>query len=221
MKIKKILLIIFCFAILTILCSCNSSNRDLHSDFLNYYSDKFEKYIFHTPNGTEMYVLNLEKENIEHNPKVILHLSIGLTDDELKYQWLQKTPDKRKTELQYCANLVIDYAKNSGWKNDYYLYVVADETNEGYGYDMVYDYEQDKIYIPNSESIIIQMYEQFGTFDKSKILDIKDGKNFLLQNGFVTLKHNEIETQYTSRGYTVYILDGEFKESFKKDSTVY
>ena len=221
MKIKRLFLIVICLIILTNLCACNSSNKDLKSDFLNYYSDEFEKYIFHTPNGTEMYVVNLKKENTENNPKVVLDLIIGVTDDELKYQWLQKTPDERKNDLKYCANLVIDYAKANGWKNNYYLYIVADETSKSYGYDAVYDFEQDNLYVPNSENIIIQMYEQFGTLSTSKILETQAGTDFLLNNGFVTLKHNEIETQYHSRSYTVYISDGVFKESSKKDSTVY
>lgn len=221
MKIKRLFLIVICLTALTNLCACNSSNKDLKSDFLGYYSDEFEKYIFHTPNGTEMYVVNLEKESVKDNPKVILNLIVGLTDDELKYQWLQKTPDERNAELKYCANLVIEYAKSSGWKNDYYLYIVVDETNETYGYDTVYDYERDTIYIPNTENIIIQMYEQFGTLGRSKISETQDGVDFLLDNGFVTLKHNEIEIQYHSRGYTVYILDGVFKDSSKKDSTAY
>lgn len=218
---KRVFTAIICIYMILFFCSCNSFNHDLESDFLSYYSDVFDKFIFHTPNGTEMYVVSLEKENMNSNPKIILTLIVGESDEELQYQWLKQSPEERKTDLQYCSNLVIDFAKASAMENDYYLYIVVHETGDQYFCDTVYDYEQDTIFISNNESTFIQMYEQFGTFIYNNIKDLPDGKDFLISNGFARLKHNELETVFTNRSYTVYIIDGEFNKGFKEESTAY
>lgn len=61
------------------------------------------------------------------------------------------------------------------------------------------------------------MYQEFGTFSKENLSKTQVGKDFLIENGLATLKHNEIE--YKSMfSYTVFIDNGEFKSYGEDDS---
>lgn len=92
-----------------------------------------------------MWVLDFEKEDVPHNARVVLSLVVGISNDEVKYQWFLKTPDGRKAILRECSELVIDYAKANNWNNDYYLYINVDQTNESSSCYSIYDYEKDEV----------------------------------------------------------------------------
>ena len=47
------------------------------------------------------------------------------------------------------------------------------------------------------------------------------GADFLIENGFATLKHGELETNHATNSYKVSILDGAFKEYGKEKSSCY
>lgn len=225
MKLKKLnkFVLLLCCCISIFLCSaCNSNNKDYKSDFLDYYSEDFNKYIFYTAENTEMYVVNLEKEEKDNNANVVLDLIVGITDDNLKYDWMQKSPEERKTDLKSVAELVIKYANHKGWNNSYNLYIVVDETDSTGGIDTVYDYETNTIWIPNKEKIYANMYEKYSTFSLSEISEMQDGEDFLIENDLAYLKHNELEYIYTTNSFTVYInADGEFKRINENDSDRY
>lgn len=65
------------------------------------------------------------------------------------------------------------------------------------------------------------MYQKFATFSQSKIADMDGGADFLIENGFATLKHGELETNHATNSYKVFILDGAFKEYGKEKSSCY
>ena len=218
--VMTISIICFCFGLLFI-TGCNSENIDYKKLFLTYYENEFDKYTFHTSDGTEMWVLDFEKEDVSRNPRVLLSLVVGISDDELKYQWFLKTPDERKSILKECSELVIDYAKANNWDNDYYLYIRVDQTNEFSSCYSIYDYEQDKVWISDMESVYTDMYQSYGTFCQSDIAEMEGGTDFLIENGFSTLKHGELETNHATNSYKVSILDGAFKEYDKEKSSCY
>ena len=215
------ILILCCCLGMVFLSGCNSRNDDYKASFLAYYENEFDKYIFHTSDGTEMWILNFEKENVSRNPRVVLSLVVGISDDELKYQWFLKTPDERKSILKECSELVIDYAKANNWDNDYYLYIKVDQTNEFSSCYSIYDYEQDKVWISDMESVYTDMYQAYGTFCQSDIAEMEGGTDFLIENGFATLKHGELETNHITNSYSVAISDGTFKEYGKEKSSRY
>lgn len=215
---KRILAImISLFIVLTSLSGCKSKDTNMRDSFTEFYSDTFEKNVFYTAANTEMSVASLYKENSSRNARVVLSLVLGASDKtrNLSYQWLQHSYDERKKDLRQCGNLVVDFAKNEGWKNDYYLFVkiidIYDSCN------IVYDYENDSIYIPNCEDTFIDMYQEFGTFSKENLSKTQVGKDFLIENGLATLKHNEIEYK-SIFSYTVFIDNGEFKSYGEDDS---
>lgn len=205
------------------LCSCSkkTSEEGMTNSFLEYSLGKTNgKYnrVFTTSNGTEMVVSELQKENAT-SPKVILSVDIGNTDIKEKlYQWIISPVNVRMDDYRECAEMVIKYAKNENWDNDYYLYV---NTRNIYGScDVVYDYEKDMIYIPNAENIYKEMFEQFGTFNVKDIAEADNGSDFIIDNNLGYWQHNELETKDTT-SYSIFLHDGKFSEYEKDKSTAY
>lgn len=205
------------------LCSCSkkTSEEGMTNSFLEYSLGKTDgKYnrVFTTSNGTEMVVSELQKENAT-SPKVILSVDIGNTDIKEKlYQWIISPVSMRMDDYRECAEMVIKYAKNENWNNDYYLYV---NTRNIYGScDVVYDYEKDMIYIPNAENIYKEMYEQFGTFHVKDVAEADGGTDFIIDNNLGYWQHNELETK-DATSYSIFLHDGKFSEYEKDKSTAY
>lgn len=223
-KIHKILLLTSIVTVgMLFLCSCSKKTPDekLTDSFLEYSlgktDGKFNR-VFTTSNGTEMVISALTKEDT-HYPKVLLSVEIGNTDFKNQiYQWITSPVSMRMDDYRECAEMVIKYAKNENWNNNYYLYV---KTSNIYGScDIVYDYEKDIIYIPNKENIHKEMYEKFGTYNVKDVAELDGGADFIIDNNLGHWKHNELETTY-STSYTVYMHDGEFSEYGKDESTAY
>ena len=178
---------------------------------------KFNR-VFTTSNGTEMVISELTKEDV-HYPKVLLSVEIGNTDFKNQiYQWITSPVNVRMDDYRECAEMVIKYAKNENWDNDYYLYV---NTRNIYGScDVVYDYEKDMIYIPNAENIYKEMYEQFGTFHAKDVAEADGGTDFIIDNNLGYWQHNELETKDVT-SYSIFLHDGKFSEYEKDKSTAY
>lgn len=219
-KISIIVTIIVC---ILCLCSCSKKTPDekLTDSFLEYSlrktDGKFNR-VFTTSNGTEMVISELTKEDA-HYPKVLLSVEIGNTDFKNQiYQWITSSVNVRMDDYRECAEMVIKYAKNENWDNDYYLYV---NTRNIYGScDVVYDYEKDIIYIPNAENIYKEMYEQFGTFHAKDVAKADGGTNFIIDNNLGYWQHNKLETKDVT-SYSIFLHDGKFSEYEKDKSTAY
>lgn len=219
-KISIIVPIIVC---ILCLCSCSKKTPDekLTDSFLEYSlgktDGKFNR-VFTTSNGTEMVVSELQKEDVIF-PKVILSVDIGNTDFKNQiYQWITSPVNVRMDDYRECAEMVIKYAKNENWDNDYYLYV---NTRNIYGScDIVYDYEKDMIYIPNAENIYKEMFEQFGTFSVKDVTEADGGTDFIIDNNLGYWQHNELETK-DATSYSIFLHDEKFSEYEKDKSTAY
>lgn len=219
-KISIIVPIIIC---ILCLCSCSNKTPDekLTDSFLEYSlgetDGKFNR-VFTTSNGTEMVVSELQKEDVT-SPKVILSVDIGNIDFKNQiYQWITSPVSMRMDDYRECAEMVIKYAKNENWDNDYYLYV---NTRNIYGScDVVYDYEKDIIYIPNAENIYKEMFEQFGTFYTKDITEADNGSDFIIDNNLGYWQHNELEIKDVT-SYSIFLHDGKFSEYEKDKSTAY
>ncbi len=217
---KKWLSVALCVLLLVSLCACSKKkDNDFSDSFKEYHSGSVDgDYIISSQNGVSFMFLSLEKEKDSSSPYVVLDLQM-LGNDKLEYDWLKLSPDVRKSELRSYGDMVIEYAKANNWNNRYYLYVTL---SYGYSSHIVYDYEQDTIWIPKNEFVLLSMYEQFGTMSYSKLEETEDGKNFLVRNGLAEMVHGEIEYTYSADGYNVYISsEGEFKDYGKSKSTAY
>lgn len=223
-QVRKILLLVSLVTVGTLfLCSCsqNTAEEKLTDSFLEYTLGKTDgksNRVFATSNGTEMVVSELKKEDANF-PKVVLYVDIGNTDFKEKlYQWLTSPISKRMDDYRECAEMVIKYAKSENWDNNYYLYIC---TRNIYGdCDVIYDYEKDLIYIPNSENVYKEMYEKFGTFNVKNVAEADNGSNFIIDNNLGYWQHNELETN-DATSYTIFLNDGKFSEYEKDKSTAY
>lgn len=223
-QVRKILLLVSLVTVgILFLCSCsqNTAEEKLTDSFLEYTlgktDGKFNR-VFATSNGTEMVVSELKKEDANF-PKVVLYVDIGNTDFKEKlYQWLTSPISKRMDDYRECAEMVIKYAKSENWDNNYYLYIC---TRNIYGdCDVIYDYEKDLIYIPNSENVYKEMYEKFGTFNVKNVAEADGGTDFIIDNNLGYWKHNELETK-DATSYSIFLHDGKFSEYEKDKSTAY
>lgn len=221
-KIHKILLLTSIVTVgMLFLCSCSKKTPDekLTDSFLEYSlgktDGKFNR-VFTTSNGTEMVISALTKEDT-HYPKVLLSVEIANTDFKNQiYQWITSPVSMRMDDYRECAEMVIKYAKNENWNNNYYLYV---KTSNIYGScDIVYDYEKDIIYIPNAENIYKEMFEQFGTFNVKDVAEADGGSDFIIDNNLGYWQHNELETK-DSTSYSIFLHDGKFSE-YEKDKSI-
>lgn len=215
---KKAALMLFIILSAITLCSC-SSKTDLKESFIDYHKNKLDNKTFTTSTNKEMIIIDLEKES-SSNPKVILTVCIGgeSSVNDVTYDWLQLSPEERKSELKECGDMLIQYAKDNNWSNDYYLYVNLCQVFDGC--NIVYDYEQDDIWIPNCESTFIEMYKKFNTFYKKDLEESQEGIDFLVNKDLAYIKHDQVEYNHTS-SYGVYISDGKFESFNEEDSTKY
>lgn len=220
MKFYKKFTIIFVMSLAIFQFSSCSSNDNLKESFVNYYKEKINDYIFTTSLGTQIVIGGFYKENNTSNPKVVFNVYIGGNpqSNEQVYKWLELSPNERKEDLKECGDMVTKYAQDNNWSNDYYLYVNA--SNIYNACSIVYDYEQDKIFIPNCEDTFLEMYQKFGTFYKKELEETQEGINFLIENDLAYMKHNKIEYR-NILSYNVFINDGEFKSYGEDNSSVY
>lgn len=171
-------------------------------------------YNYISAEGIEYYLSWLEKEDTKYDSHVIL--TVWMEDDQL-YKFMELSVQTKKSELRTISDFVIDFAKENNWDNSYYLYIVAGDEIE---YRYVYDYEKDTIWIPKLESVFIEMYERFDVASPWDIekLGTKEAIDFLVNNGFGEIKHNEYESKFYSVGYNVMINDeGEFSTKNNSD----
>lgn len=210
---KKLLLIASLIGLSFAITACG--NEETKSDPFREYHFGSDNRVFQTSIGTEYVIDYMAKEENAHEPKVVYSLWIGNTEPAEKiYNWCQMSVEERKADLRECGEMVIDYTKDKGWDNDYYLYININSIYNGQ--NLVYDYESDSLYIPTTESIFMEMYEKFGTMSCRKLEEIDGGIDFLLNNNLAQMKHNEIEYK-TLHLSGVQIYDGKFSNFIEFD----
>lgn len=190
------ILLLTVFLISLAACSSESNDKNLKEAFAEFQSDKCNGDVFYTSRGTEMVISELAKE-VSDSPKVVFTVFIGNEGNiyEQEYQWMNLTPDEKKADLKECGEMVIEYANSQNWDNDYYLYIT---TSGLYApdCDVVYDYENNWLYVPEVEETYIEMYNQFDTLSESTISETQAGRTFLIENGLAHEQHGEIEIDY-------------------------
>lgn len=206
---KKKILALLIIAATSSLLGCGqdtSSESTLTQNYIDY-SNSGER-VFYTSSGTEYVIDTLEKESTEFEPNVVYSLFIGNTEPDQKvYNWCTMSIEERKADLKECGDMIIEFAKNEKWDNDYYLYININQIYNGQ--DIVYNYETDSLYVPTTESIFMTMYEQFGTLYAKDLEKINGGIDFLINNNLASIKHDEIQHKTPSPS-GVRIYEGKF-----------
>ena len=208
--LKRTMLILLCFLISSAITACGDkmTEREKFTSFLGE-----EGTVIRSKSGIDMCVVSLDKEN-SSTPKVVIQISPNESLYTQTYNWMCLSATEQTEDLKDFGDKVISYAKEENWDNDYYLYVsfICSDIS------IVYDYEMDTLWIPNNIDTYKEMYEKFNTLAKSKLTETEEGQNFLVENNFATIKHNEVEMSHSDMCYTVYISNGEFS-SYGKDGS--
>ena len=214
----------FLIALFMVALSCGCSLKpdfDFTEEFYQHHQiDVTEAY--NLPSGAKVrFTVNKEKSSFQ--PTVVIEVlpafqekyTNGYTDmkqrDQFTYKWQKMSVSQKKDELKKVGDMLISYAKIDNWKNDYYLYVVFWGSQ-----DYVYDYEKDNLYIPHFEDKEQLMYETFGTFDTELVSTKNGGKEFLVNNGYATMKHGELEWTYDYQSYCIICHEGKIFEINKE-----
>ena len=231
LRIKTyIVLFLLCLISFNFVACNNSIEYDIEADYLKYHSQK-EREIFDLSNGLKVSIDYIHKSN-ETNPTVMVQLTsttywmfesnngYSSTSNAYSalYQWGNQSIDEKKADLRKIGSKFIEYAKATNWDNHYYLYVSL----HTYCGDFIYDYECDKIWIPNQFDLQMMMYETFGTFEDSDLLHSSTGGSWLLENNLAKTIHGEIEINSNNFDYyNIYIDDeGNIYTRDKKSSSL-
>lgn len=224
-KSKMLLIALFCVG-LYCLSGCGKRDRnDFRENFNEFLGKEYPQDASHDINqhnnfifdsGINLYFLDLEKSN---DNQTYIILTVLFEDENSLYKWINNETDERKLTLKECGDIIIKYAKENNWNNDYYLFIKMQDTYD-VGCNIVYDYETNDIWIPNVEYIYRTMFEKFNTFDRDIIYKTEEGRDFLIENKLCKEKHGELENNYPY-SYDVYINDGKFCSVFEDYSTKY
>lgn len=190
-------------------CSTNSDEKlteEFHEHLKSYYT--FSGTSVFSSDHLSLYDPYIEIEEVEYGTYHVI-ASMGSRINPAN-QVLEISLEELKKEMQYFADVTIDFAKAKQMDNDYYLYV--DFPTLEFGLQFVYDYEEDVLYIPQKYDLYYQMYSKFQTLEQNEIANTEAGIEWLVLNGFGEIKHKEYESILDLEYPSVFLNDnGEFK----------
>ena len=232
LQIKNYIVFFLLFSIFLSFTACNShAQYDLKADYSKYHSQN-EREIFEISNELKVSIDYIHRSS-EANPKVIVQLTSttywmfespsGYSSTTEAYsslfKWGKLNIEKKKSELRRLGEKFIEYAKSANLDNNYYLYVSL-HTFCG---EFIYDYECDKIWLPKQLDLQMIMYETFGTFKDTDLLNSSEGKSWLGKHNLARNVHGQIEINSNNFDYyNIYISDdGEFFTRNPQSSSLY
>lgn len=193
----------FCIAIFATLmiwlifsgCSANSDKKltDEFNGYLKKYYTFTEEYTYPFLYSSEKLRFGeaiLEVEDVDYGTYHIVATMGNMLTNPRDQIW-SISANELKQEMKKFAETFISFAKEKDMDNDYYLYIKIYYNHLSC---FVYDYEKDILYIPEKHDQYREMYSLFGTTSDSEISKTQEGVNWLVQNGFGEIKHNEYES---------------------------
>lgn len=214
----KKMLFALCVAIL--LAGCSAENRSIEDDFVNFLG---EEGILELPSGYGIFksLIGAEIEGADTDQRVIVSLDL-LMDSEHEADsdyFVAHELNVIKSDLKVVGEKFIEYAQSAEMENDYYLYV-----EQGIDKKIVYDYEEDTLYVPKNYGSYKAIYQAFDSTDIDKISNTEKGVKFLVALGFGEIKHGVFERDLNfSRddGTGVYIYEGTFEGKWLEQALTY
>lgn len=215
-----IIALTMCFAI----AGCNKEEEKTMQEYFAEYLGLDSQYgEIELPSCVKPRISHFEKEN-GYAPRVWLCLTALEMDDSDLYAWLKTSVDEKKSDLKGIGDKVVAYANSKNWNNNYYLYI-----SFRYGTDdveTIYDYEKEKLYVPNCDHYYLEMYEKFGTCSDYAIKDMTGGADWLVSKGLGEYKHGKFELFYSFDNsplvsMRVWCYDGKFTIRDASKSTMF
>lgn len=206
---KKLLPIVLALMILLTACGASSSNS------FNNYLDESDTYSNRLlPSGATIKSFDLQRDDDQYY--TVLSFTPYFDDSNI-YAWAALAPKVQKEDMEYIAEMVIDYATSKEWDNDYYLYITSGTGSVSF----VYDYEAGTLFYPPNIGILRFMYKEFDTMDAKELLEKEHGEDFLVKYNMAEIKHKKLELVTSTPSCTVGINDGKFSHSGLAESKIY
>lgn len=218
-KLTAIFALLVAFTMCFSLAGCNKEKeKTMQEDFAEFYSEKNQEnseYLFlKTKSGAQIWNISFEKEEAS-KPRVVIDFEFDSSYTETAeykknmYNYICQSTSQIKSDLKGLGDMVVEYAKEKKWDNNYYLYVVLSLYE--YHNDFVYNYETDTLYVPKKLSVVKEMYKNFSTFYQPDIAKMDGGTEWLVSKELGTIKHGEYEGDYDAlESYSVWISQGKF-----------
>lgn len=213
-KTTKLFCAVLAIILASLLCSmlvaCGDEEKTIQEDFAEYLGLDSQYGEIELKSGIKTHISRFEKEN-GYAPKVWLCLTSVVMEDSDLYSWIASSVDEKKSDLKGVGDKVVAFANSKNWDNNYYLYI-------SFNYDIevetIYDYEKEKLYVPNCDHYYLEMYEKFGSCSDFAIKDMTGGADWLVSKGLGEYKHGKFELFYSSNSplVSMYIWcnDGKF-----------
>lgn len=217
--LSLIMTLALCFAFVG--CGDKKTIRQQFADYLGLNSEFGE---IELKSGTKTHIFFFEQEDgYQHRAWLDIQYDTRANNGDKKlYDWLKLSTADKKNDLKLVGDKVIAFAKEKQWSNNYYLYITFQYEIE---VQTVYDYETDKIYIPNCDAYFIEMYDNFKSCNDYAIKDMKGGADWLVSKGLGEYKHGEFELFSTLKSpltsMTIWCSDGKFRINDTNKSTSY
>ncbi|MCK4410314.1 MAG: hypothetical protein KAW67_09520 [Candidatus Eisenbacteria sp.] len=202
----------FCCLLLLLLAlglAASCADVDPAAGWSDYLIRNAGEHVLTLPSGQEplSVLINMGVEKREYAPRVVVNWMYMEGD-----QTYILDRDAIRTDLKYLGDLAVGFAKESGWSNDYYLYVAVGSPTS---WSFTYDYEEDMLYVPSEYDALREMVRGFGSVEFREIASSEEGRRFLEARGFSKVTHGELEPTLDwslvfGATKTVHVVRGEF-----------
>lgn len=181
-----------------------SDEKDLQSEFAEYLTLDKKNGTYLMSSETEVSLFSFEKTD-DALPKFCIEFNI---EYKPLYDWLKLSNETRKADLKAVAIFAQSFITSKDWSNkcQIYISVVYDP-----GTQSIYDLTKDKLYVPNCDSIFLEMYETYSTCSLSKVKEMPSGSDWLTSRNIRS--SSDLESMW------VYINEGTLKISGESKST--
>jgi len=175
-------------AALLILGSCSVSPYPT-AEFHDFLGSRADNDYITLPSGERLLtaLVNLGVEGTDFRPRVVVRWFHMVDPFESTYPLDAATVEE---DLRKMGELLIEFADQAGWPNDYHLYVCVGDPSS---WSFSYDYETETLYPPREHADMREITRRFDTRNFQSIARDDKGKSYLLARGYAETRHGKVE----------------------------
>ena len=206
--LKKLLIVIIATlsAALTLsFVGCtDGDDNGLQTEFAKHLSLDKKNGTYSMSSETKVSLFSFEKTD-DALPKFCIEFNI---EDKPLSEWLELSNEKRKADLKAIAVSAQSFIVSKDYSNRCQIYVSIIYNP---GTQSIYDFNKDKLYVPNCDSIFSEMYKTYSTCSLSEVRERPSGPDWLANRNIKS--SSDLESMW------VYVSDGALKISGESKST--